>query len=314
MSKFIHDPADRFPTGSYPAMLTAFHADLSIDWPGVEQLTDYAIRNGSAGIFAAGGSAEVTFMSDPEKVDLIDHIVRYAKGRVPVLGCAITAVPLAEQAELVRQIYATGVDAVVITVSQLAAKEDDDRTWLRNAEALLEMIPEEIPLAMYECPMPYHRLLTEETIAWAARTGRFRFLKDTCCNAAKIRARLEIVRGSRLQLFNANTETLLDSLQAGAEGFCGIGANYAPDLYAWLCREFKNHPAPAAELHRYVQDCVSLTEGSGYPVCAKEYLRRHGVELDRYSRRRPPELSDDLLAALDAMRMSDAAWRARLLG
>ena len=151
--------------------------------------------------------------------------------------------------------------------------------------------------ALYECPVPYHRLLSEETIAWVARTGRFCFLKDTCCRIDTIRTRLEILRGSRLKMYNANTETLLESLVAGVEGFCGIGANYVPELYAWLCREFKNQPALAAELHKHLQDCVRLTEGAAYPVLAKEYLRQHGLKLGRFSRRRPPDLSDDLVQA-----------------
>jgi 4-hydroxy-tetrahydrodipicolinate synthase len=178
---------------------------------------------------------------------------------------------------------------------------------------VLRQIPDQVALAFYECPWPYHRLFSEETLAWAAGTGRICFVKDTCCRIETIRTRLEILRGSRLKMYNANTETLLDSLVAGAEGFCGIGANYVPDLYAWLCREFKNQPALAAELQKYVQDCVKLTEGSGYPVSAKEYCRQLGLKLDRFSRRRPPELSDDLMQALREMRASDAAWRTRIL-
>jgi 4-hydroxy-tetrahydrodipicolinate synthase len=295
-------------------MLTAFHEDHSIDWKCVDQLTDYTIRNGSAGIFAAGLSAEINFMTDQEKVDLSEHVVRYTAGRVPIVACAITYGPLATQAELIRKTHAAGADSVGIAVNQLADKEADDRTWVRNCETLLRLVPEDVALAMYECPLPYHRLLTDETIAWAAGTGRFCFLKDTCCRIDTIRTRLEILRGTRLKMYNANTETLLDSLVAGAEGFCGIGANYAPDLYAWLCRQCKNQPELAAEMQTYLQDCVRLTEGSGYPVSAKEYMRQHGLDIGRFSRRRPPELSDDLMADLNAMRVNDAAWRARILG
>ncbi|MCI0492627.1 MAG: dihydrodipicolinate synthase family protein [Planctomycetes bacterium] len=314
MTQFSNQPTEPLPRGSYPALLTAFHENHAIDWQGVEQLTDYAIDNGSAGMFAAGLSAEINFMTDEEKVSLVRHIVQYTAGRVPIVGCAITTGPLTTQAELIRQVNATGVDAVAISVCQLANKDEDDQAWVRNCQTLLQQTPERIALAVYECPAPYHRLLSEETIAWIARTGRFCFLKDTCCRAEVIRTRLEIIRGSRLKLYNANTATLLDSLEAGASGFCGIGANYAPELYAWLCREFQNRPKLAAELHQYLADCVRLTEGSSYPVSAKEYLRQHGLQLDRFSRKRPPDLSGDLLAGLNSMQLADSVWKARILG
>ena len=38
-----------------------------------------------------------------------------------------------------------------------------------------------VRLGLYECPKPYHRLLSAEALAWAASTGRFYFHKDTCC-------------------------------------------------------------------------------------------------------------------------------------
>ena len=81
-----------------------------------------------------------------------------------------------------------------------------------------------------------------EEIRYAANTGRFHFLKDTCCDAALIRQRLETIRGTNLQLFNANSATLLDSLQHGAAGFSGVMANFHPKLYAWLCENWKKEP------------------------------------------------------------------------
>ena len=254
MTQFIQTTIEQVPPGSYPAMLTAFHEDLSIDWHGVDQLTDFCIRSGSAGILAAGLSAEINFMTDQEKLDLVKHVIEHTAGRAAIVACAITTAPLADQVELIRQIHAAGADAVTIAVCQLADKEADEQTWIRNCETLLRQVPEEIAMAMYECPWPYHRLLSDEAMSWAVRTGRFCFIKDTCCRIDTIRRRLEILRGTRLKMYNANTETLLDSLVAGATGFCGIGANYAPDLYAWLCREFANQPETAAELHKYLQN------------------------------------------------------------
>ena len=97
--------------------------------------------------------------------------------------------------------------------------------WIENCKKILDNMDPNVPLGFYECPYPYKRLLTPETISWCASTGRFYFLKDTCCDIAQIRKKLEVIEGSNLKLYNANTTTLLESMWEGAAGFCGVMDN-----------------------------------------------------------------------------------------
>ena len=309
-----NDKADKLPGGSYPAMLTAFQDDGAIDWDGVDRLTDYCIETGVTGIFAGGLSAEITEMDDEEKGALAERIIRRAAGRVPVVAGAIVWGPLDRQTELIRRVHAAGADAVTVAVSQLAGRDEDDRVWIENAGMLLDRIPDEIRLAMYECPLPYHRLLSDETIAWAAQSGRFCFLKDTSCNIDTIRRRLDLIRGTRLQLLNANTRTLLMSLQAGAEGFCGIGANYMPELFTWLCRHHEDQREMAAKLHEFMDSLLDLQESEFYPASAKEYLRQRGLDIGQYSRKLPSGLPSNFAQRLAGMRVGEVQWLDRLIG
>lgn len=102
-----------------------------------------------------------------------------------------------EQAAFVKEMK-THVDAVVVIVANMAKKDEDNAAWKRNVQALLDLTGD-IPLGLYECPVPYHRLLDAETLQWCAETGRFLFHKDTCCNTdVSLRALpplLLIVRG-----------------------------------------------------------------------------------------------------------------------
>ena len=309
-----NDQPDRLPGGSYPAMLTAFQDDGAIDWDGVDRLTDSCIETGVAGIFAGGLSAEITEMDDEEKGALAERVVRRAAGRVPVVAGAIVWGQLDRQAELIRRVHGAGADSVSIAVSQLADQDEDDRAWIENAGMLLDRIPEDVRLAMYECPAPYHRLLSDETIAWAAQSGRFCFLKDTSCNIETIRRRLDLIRGTRLQLLNANTRTLLASLRAGAEGFCGIGANYMPELFAWLCWHYEDQPDVATRLHEFMDSWLDLQESEFYPASAKEYLRRRGLDIGPFSRKLRSELPSSFAERLAGMRVAEDQWLDRLIG
>ncbi len=309
-----HSPqTERLPRGSYPAMLTAFQDDGQIDWEGVDRLTDYCIDHGAAGIFACGGSAEVSEMDDEEIGALGERIVRQAAGRVPVVVAAITSGPVDRQAALVRRMHDAGADAVAISVCQLAREDEDDQQWVAHAESLLEKVSAETRLSMYECPWPYHRLLTLETLRWAVGTGRFHFLKDTSCSMPTIRGRLAVLGDTPLQLLNAHTGTLLASLQAGADGFCGIGANYMPELYAWLCQNYSSKPEQAAALQDYLTSTVPWTESPDYPASAKEYLRQQGLAIGPYSRKQPGGLSAKGAAHLAKMRAQETEWLERVL-
>ncbi len=304
----------RLPAGSYPAMLTSFGDDGSFDWDGVDRLTDYCIEKGAAGIFACGLSAEIREMEDDEKATLAEHIVRHTAGRVPVVAGAISEGPVEAQAELIQRVHDAGADVVAIAVCQLAKQEEDEQTWIEHADKLLEKISPKIQLSMYECPQPYHRLLSDEALAWAAKSGRFCFMKDTCCNIETILRRLEIVRDSPLQLLNANTATLLASLQAGMDGFCGIGANYMPELYAWLCEHFADQPEEAARLQDYLTQTVAVTENEFYPASAKNYLQQQGLAIGSFSRKLPEGVSDLCVEQLSEMRTSEMQWQQQLLG
>ncbi|MEZ6071157.1 MAG: dihydrodipicolinate synthase family protein [Pirellulales bacterium] len=182
----------------------------------------------------------------------------------------------------------------------------------RVANNLLQRIPADVQLAMYECPLPYHRLLGDQAIRWTAESKRFMFLKDTCCNIDTIRRRLDLLAGSPLQLFNANAETLTASLRPGADGFCGIGANFMPELYAWLCANYDREPELADELQRFLNTTFQATEDATYPASAKSFLQRRGLAIGAYSRKVPSGITTEINAALDDLLAQNEAWLARL--
>lgn len=50
---------DAIPSGLWPVMVTPFHEDRSIDWRGVDALTDWYLSAGAVGLFAVAQTIEM---------------------------------------------------------------------------------------------------------------------------------------------------------------------------------------------------------------------------------------------------------------
>ena len=250
-------------------MLTPFDKNGEVDYLALEKLTEWYFTHKVSGLFAVCQSSEMFCLSLEERMKVAETVVRTADGRVPVIASGHISDAFEDQVQEINCMAKTGVDAVILITKRLAKEEESDEIWIQNCKKLLEQIDSEIPLGFYECPYPYKRVMSVETITWCANTGRFYFLKDTCCDIEQIKEKIAAVQGTNLKLYNANTTTLLESLRNGATGYSGVMANFHPLSYAWLCENYeKVESEPLADL----LTIASLIERQYYPVNAKYHL------------------------------------------
>ena len=253
----------------FPVMLTPFTEENEIDYPALEALIAFYEENGADGLFAVCQSSEMFFLSLKERVQLAAFVKKHA--HVPVVASGHISSSPSDQIDELRRIANTGVDGVILITNRFADPGEGDEIWKKRLEKVLNALDPDIPLGFYECPLPYKRLLTLSQLAFAAQSGRFRFMKDTCCDIETIRARLRVLEGTGMGLYNANTATLLDSLIAGAAGFSGIMANFHPELYRWLLANWRLQPEKAKDVQSLMTVCSHI-ESHLYPVCAKYHL------------------------------------------
>ena len=296
------------PQGVWPAMITPLNEDKSIYWPGVDALTDWYIEAGVAGLFAVGQSSEMFALDDQERLALAKRVVDRVAGRVPVVATGTFGGPIAQQADFVKQMVDTGVQAVTIIASAMADDHENDDVWQGNLEQLLALTGD-IPLSLYECPQPYHRLIPPERIGWAAQTGRFMLLKDTSRSLEAVRAKVKAAKDTPLGIYNADTTGLLASLRAGASGYCGIAANLYPELVVWLCNHADDDRAE--QVHAVISTVDPVIHHK-YPVCAKYYRQHTGFDMLTISRVSDAVMDDYDRRVFDAIAVQMAFTRAWL--
>lgn len=271
-------------------MITPYKKDNDIDFDTAEKYVDWYYENGLDGIFAVCQSSEIFYLSLEERVELNRRVYKRAKEldkNFLVVSSGHVSDTLEEQAKELNAIYKSGTDALILITNRLDINNEGDDVFIANAEKLIAQLPPDAKLGFYECPYPYKRLVTPKILDWCLSTGRFYYMKDTCCDANLIKERCEQLSGSHFKLLNANCQTLLETMRNGADGYCGIMCNFHPKLYSWLKDNYKSDKA---DLVQSVIGTFGFTEvGLPYPLTAKYHMNLCGIKTENLARNRKPE-------------------------
>jgi len=304
----------------FTTMITPYTSEGKVDFDTAEKYVDFYFESGLGGIFAVCQSSEIFYLSLEERVELNRRVYARAKELERKHGRSFTVVSsghvstnIDDQIKELCAVYESGTDALILITNRLDPENLGDDVWIENCEKLLSALPKDAKLGLYECPYPYKRLVTPKILDYCLKTGRFYYMKDTCCDAAMIAERCRQLKGSHFKLLNANCQTLLESMKSGADGYCGIMCNFHPRLYAWLGENYDSEDAP---LVQSIIGTFGFTEvGLPYPLTAKYHMNLCGIETNNIARnRRSEELTDYGRSCMQQMKLATDALERYLEG
>ncbi|MCF0056471.1 dihydrodipicolinate synthase family protein [Dyadobacter sp. CY356] len=289
------------PQGFIPVMLTPFLESGEVDYDGLKTLTEFYLNAGSAGLFANCLSSEMYELSEQERIDVTKTVVDQVAGRVPVVATGTFGGTITEQAEFVKRIYATGVEAVIIISSLIVKENESDAIFQRNAKELISLT-NDIPLGFYECPVPYKRLIPVKVLKELVETGRVIYHKDTCLDYEEVKRRIQVAEGYQFGLYDAYMVNAVSSLKAGAAGLSCIQGNIYPELIAWICKYFNDadRQGDVKKVQQFFVDSMDIVH-SAYPTIAKYSLQKRGFPILTYTRREVEELTKELKNEMDQL-------------
>lgn len=270
---------EKLPGGLWPVMLTPFKDNNEIDTVALNELVEFYLNAGSQGLFANCLSSEMFQLTNEERLLIIRTVIKAAGGKAGIVASGTFSFDIPACADFIKKVYDEGADAVIIITNQMATIDEEDSIFKKRIEELLTLT-ENIPLGMYECPAPYKRLLSPEMMSWLAGTKRFFYHKDTSCDPIAIQKKLQAVKCSSFAFYNANTPTALYSLKEGGAGISPIGANFYPELYAFLYNEFsvKGYSAELVKLNAEL-DLMDAIADQSYPLSAKYFLSQRNLSI-----------------------------------
>lgn len=280
--------------GFIPVMLTPFKDNGSIDFDALTSLTEFYLQAGAAGLFANCLSSEMFELTEAERIQIIEHVVKVTDGLVPVVATGTFGGEIVNQAQFVKRVYDCGVQAVIAITGLLADSSESDAVFNDRVFDLINQT-EQIPLGFYECPVPYKRVLTAKQLHQFVATGRVIYHKDTCLDLNQIKAKLKATEGHTFGLYDAYMVHAVESLKAGSAGLSCIQGNYFPELIVWLCDNYDNASLTAEvnQVQQFFIDNMDVMHDV-YPTVAKFYLQKRGLNLSTFTRRDVGDFSSEV--------------------
>ncbi len=285
----------KLPEGFIPVMLTPFTADLQVDYSCLRKLTEFYLEAGAVGLFANCLSSEMYELSDEERLNVIATVVNQVANRVPVVATGTFGGNINDMAEFSKSVYALGVDAVIILNNQFVNETESDEVFLARVHAWLDLTPG-IPFGIYECPVPYKRLVSIPVLENLLATGRLCYHKDTSLQIDEVAAKIKAGGQQVFGVYDAYIEHAIESLNAGSKGLSCIQGNYFPELVVELCQKTERSQA----IQNYMSAHMRLMHET-YPISAKYVLQKMGFPIDLATRRKVGELSSEMMKKLDAL-------------
>jgi len=287
--------------GFIPVMLTPFLDNGNIDYPALTQLTEIYLQAGSSGLFANCLSSEMFELTDSERIQAINHVIKVVDGAVPVVATGTFGGPISKQADFVKKVNDTGVEAVIAITSLLADEAESDDIFNERVFDLLKQT-ENIPIGFYECPVPYKRILKPQQLSDFVSTGRVIYHKDTCLDLTQIKEKLKLTEGHKFGLYDAYIVHAVESLKAGASGLSCIQGNYFPELIVWLCDHYDD-PSLVNEVNVVQQFLIDNMDvmHNVYPIVSKYFLQKRGLDISTFTRRKVGTFTPNVIKEVEKL-------------
>ncbi len=220
-------------SGSLVAIVTPMHADGSLDLPGLRQLIDWHIEQGTDGIVIVGTTGESPTVSVEEHCELIKVTVEHTAKRIPIIAGA-GGNSTSEAIELTEYAKKVGADASLQVVPYY--NKPTQEGMYQHFKTIAEKV--DLPVILYNVPGRTVADMATETAIRLAKVPGIVGIKDATGNldrGIQLIACLEEAGCKDFAVYSGDDPTALLLMMMGGRGNISVTANVAPKLMHELC-------------------------------------------------------------------------------
>jgi 4-hydroxy-tetrahydrodipicolinate synthase len=207
--------------GSMVALVTPFK-DGKIDWPSLEVLVEFHVKNGTNGIVPCGTTGESATLDHKEHHEVIQSVIKAVNKRVPVIA-GTGSNSTAEAVELTKGAEKAGADGALMISPYYnrPTQEGIYQHYKKVAEAV------GIPIIVYNIPGRTGSKIEPETLARLSAIKNVAGVKEA---TGSVDQAIDVIRlcGDNLAVYSGEDSLTFSLMALGGKGVISTVANIAP--------------------------------------------------------------------------------------
>ena len=210
--------------GSIVALVTPMDESGAVDKDSLKKLVEFHIAQGTDALVAVGTTGESATLDEDEHCDVIQSVVDYAAGRIPVIA-GTGANSTTEAITLTRRAKAVGADACLI-VTPYYNKPTQEGLYLHH-KAISDAV--DIPQILYNVPGRTACDMLPETVGRLSHIKNIVGVKEATGDLSRIK-KIRDLTSAEFAIYTGDDASSREFCLLGGNGTITVTGNVAPRL------------------------------------------------------------------------------------
>ncbi|MDN6596374.1 MAG: 4-hydroxy-tetrahydrodipicolinate synthase [Lentilactobacillus parabuchneri] len=253
------------------AIVPPFSEDGSINFDGLEKLTNHLIDTGSRGFVIGGTTGETPTLSHDEKIELYTRFAQIVNGRGTIIA-GTGSNNTAETAQLTAEVgHIPGIDYALVVVPYY--NKPNQRGMVAHFTAVAEQSP--IPLIMYNIPGRTGVTMANETVVELSHNSNIAGVKQ--CTSLDDLEYLVQNTPDDFNVYTGEDAQALSAKTVGANGVISVAAHiYGREMRRMYDAIESGDVTTAGNLMRFLSPKIQALFMYPSPSCVKAILNVQG--------------------------------------
>lgn len=255
-------------------MVTPFSPDGKIDFEKTAVLLEHLIANGTDSVIVSGTTGESPTVTEAEKKELLDFVVKTVNKRIPVIAGTGTN-STAESIVLTKAAELAGADGIML-VTPYYNRPDQKGMYAHFAAIANET---KLPVLLYNIPSRSVVNLLPETVIELSKIDNIKAIKEASGNLEQMAFIIENTADD-FEVYSGDDSLTLPLLAIGGRGIISVSAHVVGNEMQQMIQAFqKGQMKEAAKIHRALLSVFGALFSAPNPVPVKYALEKAGVSV-----------------------------------
>jgi len=266
--------------GSWPALVTPFNDDDTVNYDMLRKLVGFHAENHSTGVLLMGSTGEAILLNQEERKKIIDTVIDEANDKIPVMigVAAMTTKQSIENANYAKEAGATA--GLIVQPPYIKPSQNALYHYFKDIGDAVDM-----PFVIYNNPERCGVNIEPETIAKLAQHRNFVAIKEAGPNPYGVMRTVELTRGKFNVLccdcaFYALIPVVMSS---GGKGTSNVTGSLCPREIAVISKPWENYDdvlSMREMLYKYLP-LIRMMYSETNPVPLKWALNHVGADVGK---------------------------------